>query len=79
MTKQGFMQILSLYASINRGMSKKASQTYPDVIPAPRPLISLPDNLNPQWVSGFVAGDGGFMLDPPKIMLQVKKFIVDFI
>lgn len=62
LTKQGFMQILSLYASINRGMSKKASQTYPDVIPAPRPLISLPDNLNPQWVSGFVAGDGGFSI-----------------
>ena len=24
--------------------------------------ISLPENLNPQWVSGFVAGDGGFSI-----------------
>ncbi|MGH2335290.1 LAGLIDADG family homing endonuclease, partial [Enterococcus faecalis] len=25
-------------------------------------IVSLPNNLNPQWVSGFVAGDGGFAI-----------------
>ncbi len=27
-----------------------------------KPVIDLPENLNPQWVSGFVAGDGGFSI-----------------
>lgn len=27
-----------------------------------KPVIYLPVNLNPQWVSGFVAGDGGFSI-----------------
>jgi hypothetical protein len=62
LTEKGFLDILSLYASINRGVSKKVSQIYTDIILAPKPLKLLPDNLNPQWVSGFVAGDGGFSI-----------------
>lgn len=62
LTKEGFLEILSNYASINRGVSKKVKKYFPDIIPRNRANISLPDNLNPQWVSGFVAGDGGFSI-----------------
>lgn len=64
LTEKGFLEILSLYASINTGVSKKVSQIYTNIIPAPKPLRTklLPDNLNPNWVSGFVAGDGGFSI-----------------
>ena len=62
LTKEGFLNILSYYASINRGASKKVLKHYPDILPAGRPIVNLPENLNPQWVSGFVAGDGGFSI-----------------
>lgn len=62
LTKEGFLKILSYYSSINRGVSKKVLEYYPNIIPADKPVISLPDKLNPQWVSGFVAGDGGFSI-----------------
>ena len=62
LTQQGFLNILSYYASINRGMSKKVYNYYHDIIPADKPTINLPENLNPQWVSGFVSGDGGFSI-----------------
>ena len=62
LNKEGFSKILSYYASINKGVSKKVQEYFPNVIPADKPVISLPDNLNPQWVSGFVAGDGGFSI-----------------
>lgn len=62
LTKSGFSTILSIYASINRGVSKKVLKYYPDIIPINKPVINLPDSLNPQWVSGFVAGDGGFSI-----------------
>jgi LAGLIDADG DNA endonuclease family protein len=70
--KRGFLSILSLYASINRGVSKKVLEYYPNIIPfgkLPYPLF-FPDTptsrhsvrLNPFWVSGFIAGDGSFSL-----------------
>lgn len=62
LTNEGFLKILTYYASINRGISKKVQQYFPNIIPADKAEISLPENLNPQWVSGFVAGDGGFSI-----------------
>jgi len=62
LNKEGFSKILSYYASINKGVSKKVQEYFPNIIPVDRPIISLPDTLNPQWVSGFVAGDGGFSI-----------------
>lgn len=62
LNKEGFSKILSYYASINKGVSKKVKEYFPNIIPVDKPVISLPDTLNPQWVSGFVAGDGGFSI-----------------
>jgi hypothetical protein len=62
LTNEGFLTILSYYAAINRGVSKKVLNYYPNIIPSDKPIIILPNNLNPQWVSGFVAGDGGFAI-----------------
>jgi hypothetical protein len=60
--KEGFLKILSYYASINRGVSKNILNHYPNIVPCHKPHIHLPHRLNPQWVSGFVAGDGGFSI-----------------
>lgn len=62
LTKSGFSTILTYYASINRGVSKKVLKYYPEIISIDKPVINLPGSLNPQWVSGFVAGDGGFSI-----------------
>ena len=37
-------------------MSTKVSSHYSDIIPVDRPIVNLPENLDPNWVSGFVAG-----------------------
>lgn len=80
LTKTGFTTILTYYASINRGISKKVLQCYPNIIPAVKPVINLPDSLNPQWVSGFVAGDGGFSIyvRPAKDYILSEKVSVIF-
>lgn len=62
LTEIGFLKILSYYANINRGANKKVLSHYPDILPADKPFVTLPSNLNPHWVSGFVAGDGGFSI-----------------
>ncbi len=72
LTEKGISDILSLYASINTGVSNKVSKIYPNIVPADIPTVLLPDNLNPEWVSGFVAGDGGFSI----YVQQAKDYIL---
>jgi len=62
LNNKGFLTILSYYASINRGISKKVLKYYPNIKPVIRSSVILPKNLNPFWVSGFVSGDGGFSI-----------------
>lgn len=60
--KEGFKQILNNYSSINRGPSKLISKTFLNIVPTIKMKHVLPENLNPFWVSGFAAGDGGFYI-----------------
>ncbi|KAF8805812.1 homing endonuclease, partial [Phlegmacium glaucopus] len=53
LNNKGFLTILTYYASINRGISKKVLKYYPNIKPVSRSSINLPNNLNPFWVSGF--------------------------
>jgi hypothetical protein len=80
LTEKGFSDILSLYASINTGVSNKVSKIYPNIVPADIPTVLLPDNLNPEWVSGFVAGDGGFSIyvKPAKDYVLGEKVYCSF-
>jgi len=62
LTASGFSTILSYYASINKGMSPSVLAAFPEIIGVKKDTVALPDNLNPHWLSGFVAGDGGFSI-----------------
>jgi len=64
----GFLTILSFYAAINLGVSAKVAEFYPNISPISRPALILPTSLNPFWVSGFCAGEGGFSL-----LVRTKK------
>lgn len=48
LTEKGLLNILSYYASINREVSKKVLKYYPNILPADKPILNLPENLNPQ-------------------------------
>ena len=62
LTPIGFNTILSYYASINTGLSPKVKSEFTDIIGADKIEVKLPERLHPEWVSGFVAGDGGFSI-----------------
>ena len=62
LNKSGFETILTYYASLNIGVSKKVFNYYPNIMPVKRGKVKLPLNLNPYWVSGFVSGVGGFSI-----------------
>jgi len=61
LTEKGLNKVLSIKASMNRGLSAKVANAYPGVKPITRPIIEQSSKLvNPSWLVGFVAGDGSF-------------------
>jgi len=71
LTSAGFATILTYYASINKGLSDSVSNAFPDIKGANRTKPTLPVQLNPNWVSGFTAGDGGFSIGIRPITGQI--------
>lgn len=71
LTPIGFSTILSYYASINRGLSPKVLLAFPNTVGVDKVKVNLPTKLHPEWVSGFVAGDGGFSVGIRKITRQI--------
>jgi len=62
LTSEGLAKIVALKASMNMGLSVRSElkAVFPKIIPIARPLVqnlSIPD---PQWVAGFVNGEGCF-------------------
>lgn len=62
LTIDDFLKCLSFKASLNKGLNKTLKVLFPNIIPAPIPVVLQPDTINPNWLSGFTAGDGSFMI-----------------
>jgi len=55
-TKEGFLEILSIYAGINRGISTAVKTHFPELKAVLLPSYSLsisPDKLSEWWISGY--------------------------
>lgn len=52
---------------INKRLSEELKISFPDVTPLIRPtyssLCNMDANLNPYWISGFIEGDGSFIIN----------------
>lgn len=54
--KDSLKEIISLKASLNKGLSNKLNIYFPDIVKVDRPKIYLPVNINYHWFSGFFSG-----------------------
>jgi len=68
LTKQGFKEIVSYKATMNLGLSNNFKAAFPDIISLVRPLYVPGDLLNPNWINGFITGDGSF-----NIIINIKN------
>lgn len=60
LTEAGLYKIVSLKASINKGLSEELQAAFPQCVPALRPIIYNKRIPDPNWLAGFVSGDGSF-------------------
>lgn len=72
LTIEGVRKIVAIKASINNGLPVDLFESFSDVIPCARPEVKFTGNLDPQWVAGFVSGEGSFYISIRKsLALQV--------
>jgi hypothetical protein len=62
LSEEGLRSIVSIRASMNLGLSDELKVAFPDIIPVPRPLIKEKKINNPNWLAGFIYGEGCFFL-----------------
>jgi hypothetical protein len=63
---EGIRQILSLKGSMNSGLSETLITQFPTVLPEPRPLVCFQGIPDPNWITGFVDGEGCFYVKVKK-------------
>lgn len=60
LTPEGFRELLSIKAAINLGFSDTLKEAFPNCSPVPRPALQVTEIQDPNWLAGFVNGDGSF-------------------
>lgn len=73
LTNEGFNEILSIKVPINLGLSDKLKIIFPNIIPINRPLIKFSNIPDPNWLSGFISGDGSFEINISKSSSSLLK------
>ena len=71
---EGILKIISIKASMNLGLSESLKVNFPNVIPVPRPVFCFSGIPHPNWLSGFVDGEGYFYVKS----IQNKNYSTGF-
>ncbi len=56
----GLDKIVSIRASMNKGLPAVLTEAFPNAIPVSRPLVEVPENIDPYWLAGFSEGESCF-------------------
>ena len=60
LTDEGFRKLLTIKASMNKGVTGTFKENYPDIVAVERPKV-IPATIDGNWLAGFTSGDGSFM------------------
>lgn len=71
LTAEGLHKIVSIRASINKGLSDKLNLSFPSIIPAEKPTVTDIAIKDTQWLAGFTTGEGCFLIDTYKAKTKI--------
>lgn len=75
-TLEGVQKIVNYRASMNLGLSVLLKKAFPNTIAVPRPLVSFNGIPDPNWLTGFVDGEGCFHIGLKKSSLYAVGYQV---
>ena len=67
----GLEKIISIKASVNKGLSNKLKAAFPNIIPVKRPFVESSSILSPYWLAGFTSGEGCFFINIYKATTKI--------
>lgn len=73
LTIEGLQKIITIKYSLNKGLSHELKEAFPDIVSIQRPLVELPENLNPYWLAGFTTGEGCFFVSVFKSLTKLSE------
>jgi hypothetical protein len=59
---EGLHVIVSIKASMNKGLTEELTSAFPTITPIDRPKVKISEIIDPHWLAGFVEGEGSFMV-----------------
>ena len=66
LSAEGLQEIVNIRASINLGLSDSFKTIFPNTLPVTRPFIENITIPHPEWMAGFVSGEGCFLVQMSK-------------
>lgn len=61
--QNGLQEVVNLRASMNNGLSSVLKDSFPNTKPVQRPIVELVVTPDPNWLTGFVDGEGCFLVN----------------
>lgn len=68
LTQNGLEKIVSIKSVFNKGLPDYLKSIFPNILPIFRPLVPSQNIPDPYWISGFVSGEGLFLI-------EIKKYL----
>lgn len=62
LTEEGLKKIVNIKVSMNKGLSDELRAVFPNVKPVSRPVVVYQTIKDPNWLAGFVSGEGSFLI-----------------
>jgi len=59
---EGLQAIINMRASLNLGLSKSLKAAFPKTTPIVKPLLPIAEIPHPEWMAGFITGEGCFFI-----------------
>jgi len=66
LSAKGLQEIVNLRASMNLGLSDSLKTVFPNTVPVARPQVENTTIPHPEWMAGFVSGEGCFSVQMSK-------------
>ena len=76
LTLLGLQKIVNIKASLNKGLPESLKEAFPNWSPVSKPTLQVTEIQDPNWLTGFVNGDGSFHVTIAKSKTNITGYAI---
>lgn len=77
-TVEGLQKFVNIRAAMNFGLTSRLKEVFPNTVAVERPEVISSNVVNPDWLAGFIEGEGCFYIQITKISNQKYQVKLTF-